>query len=135
MVEVTQADREAAWPFSRFHCLPDRQMRERWFSGYYDNNSVEGSAIQAFARHRAEALRIVQSAIDAERERCAREHLDILNRIESVSSVFNQWRTTIPVRFDGMVDFEQWHALNKAFDDLAELRNRARKIRGTTNEV
>ena len=60
MVEVTQADREAAWPFADFHCLPDTQMRERWFSGYYDN-LPQGRAIQAFSTNRI-----------AERERCAR---------------------------------------------------------------
>ncbi len=51
---VTQADREAAWPFADFHCLPDKQMHERWFSGYYDN-LPQGGAIQAFARHRTAA--------------------------------------------------------------------------------
>lgn len=53
---VTHADREAAWPYAGFHCLPDRQMRERWFSGYYDNLE-QGKAIRAFARHRQSAER------------------------------------------------------------------------------
>lgn len=55
-VEVTQADREAAWPYAGFHCLPDRQMHERWFSGYYDNLG-QGQAIRDFARHRQQAER------------------------------------------------------------------------------
>lgn len=54
--EVTQADREAAWPYAGFHCLPDRQMHERWFSGYYDNLG-QGQAIRDFARHRHQAER------------------------------------------------------------------------------
>ena len=53
---VTQADREAAWTYAGFHCLPDSQMRERWYSGYYDN-LPEGAAIQAFARHRQQSLK------------------------------------------------------------------------------
>lgn len=57
---VTQADREQAWPFARFHCLPDSQMRERWFEGHYDDQS-EGAAIQAFRAHRVAALRGSQS--------------------------------------------------------------------------
>lgn len=52
---VTQADREAAWHYAGFHCLPDRQMRERWFSGYYDDTAY-GEAIRNFARHRIAAL-------------------------------------------------------------------------------
>lgn len=50
-VEVTQEDRDAAWTYANFGHLPDRQERERWFSGYYDNSPV-GRPIQAFARHR-----------------------------------------------------------------------------------
>lgn len=55
-VKVTHADREAAWPYAGFHCLPDRQMHERWFSGYYDNLG-QGQAIRDFARHRHQAER------------------------------------------------------------------------------
>lgn len=55
MVKVTQADRKAAWPYANFGHLPDRQERERWFSGYYDNSPV-GRPIQAFARHRQSAI-------------------------------------------------------------------------------
>lgn len=54
-IEVTQADRDAAWPFADFHCLPDVQMRERWFVGYYDNMG-QGAAIRSFARHRAAGI-------------------------------------------------------------------------------
>lgn len=66
---VTHADREAAWPYAGFHCLPDRQMRERWFSGYYDNLG-QGQAIRDFARHRQQAERAFE-----ERERKLREAL------------------------------------------------------------
>lgn len=51
MVEVTQEDRKAAWEYADFHCLPDSQMRHRWFSGYYDEQP-QGAAIQALAHHR-----------------------------------------------------------------------------------
>jgi hypothetical protein len=66
---VEQVDREAAWPFARFHCLPDQQMRERWFAGYYDKGSPlhpEGDAIQAFARHRIAAIAAARPMIEAE---------------------------------------------------------------------
>jgi len=55
-VEMTPEDRQAAWPYAKFHCLPDSQMRERWFDGYYDNLS-EGAAIRDFARHRLASQR------------------------------------------------------------------------------
>ena len=55
---IEPIDRVAAWPYARFHCLPDRQMRERWFSGYYDDDRDAGAAIRSFAEHReAEAAR------------------------------------------------------------------------------
>lgn len=76
-VEVTQADREAAWPFAHFHCLPDQQMHERWFSGYYDN-LPQGSAIQAFARHRQSA----DAASRAEVERLREVLGDIIEDLE-----------------------------------------------------
>jgi hypothetical protein len=50
-MNITDADREVAWPYADFHCLPDRQMWERWFSGYYDSTD-HGHAIRAFAAHR-----------------------------------------------------------------------------------
>lgn len=50
----TQEDREAAWPYNDFHCLPDRQMHDRWLAGYYDN-LPQGAVIQAFMRHRLAA--------------------------------------------------------------------------------
>jgi hypothetical protein len=50
----TQEDREAAWPYNDFHCQPDRQMRDRWFAGYYDNQP-QGAIIRAFMRHRLAA--------------------------------------------------------------------------------
>ena len=54
---ILDVDRKAAWPYAKFHCLPDRQMRERWFQGYYDNLS-EGQAILDFAIHRETALKV-----------------------------------------------------------------------------
>lgn len=48
---ITHADRVAAWPFADFHCLPDSQMRERWYLGWYDNLE-QSAAIRAFAQHR-----------------------------------------------------------------------------------
>lgn len=50
-LKIEQVDREAAWHYADFHCLPDIQMSDRWFSGYYDNLD-QGHAIRAFARHR-----------------------------------------------------------------------------------
>ena len=50
---ITDADRRAAWPAARFHCLPDTQMRERWFAGWYDDRP-EGYAIRNIAGHRAD---------------------------------------------------------------------------------
>lgn len=55
LVTVLPCDRTAAWPFADFHCMPDVQMRERWFSGYYDTLS-EGAAIRSMAAHRLAAL-------------------------------------------------------------------------------
>jgi LPS sulfotransferase NodH len=68
--EVTQADREAGWPFAHFHCLPDRQMRERWFAGYYDK-SDEGAIIQVLARHRSNAIDKARTEALEEAERAA----------------------------------------------------------------
>lgn len=51
LVPVTQEDRKEAWPLAQFHCLPDRQMRERWFAGFYDTRG-EGAPIRTLARHR-----------------------------------------------------------------------------------
>jgi len=64
-IEVTQSDREAAWHYADFGHLHDRQERERWFAGYYDNQPV-GYPIHAFARH-AHAARIegARAAIEA----------------------------------------------------------------------
>lgn len=59
--EVAQVDRERAWPFARFHCMPDCQMRARWFEGYYDDQP-EGAAIQAFRACRVTSLRENSSA-------------------------------------------------------------------------
>lgn len=55
-VVVTQADRKAAWPYADFHCLPDSQMTERWYAGYYDS-LPQGAAIRAFAHHRHQSGR------------------------------------------------------------------------------
>lgn len=54
--KVEQRHRDAAWPYAKFHCLPDSQMRERWFSGYYDEQS-EGKAIRDFAAFEASLAR------------------------------------------------------------------------------
>ena len=62
-IEVTDADREAAWPYADFHCLPDRQMRERWFSGYYDDHP-QGAAIKDFARNRLAATKAALEAAE-----------------------------------------------------------------------
>jgi hypothetical protein len=50
----TQEDREVAWHYNDFHCQPDRQMRDRWFAGYYDNQP-QGDIIRVFMRHRLAA--------------------------------------------------------------------------------
>ena len=52
---ITQADRDASWNYADFHYLPDSQMRERWFAGYYDN-LPQGHALRAFATHRIKSL-------------------------------------------------------------------------------
>jgi len=64
-IEVTQSDREAAWHYADFGHLHDRQERERWFAGYYDNQPV-GYPIHAFARH-AHAARLegARAALEA----------------------------------------------------------------------
>ena len=69
-IEVTQADRDAAWHYADFGHLHTRQERERWFAGYYDNCSV-GYPIHAFARH-AHAARIegARAAIEAAAKCC-----------------------------------------------------------------
>lgn len=62
-VPVSDASRKAAWRFHDFPYMPDEQTRERWFSGYYDDNRV----LQAFARH-AERSRL--AALDEAAVEC-----------------------------------------------------------------
>jgi hypothetical protein len=57
---ITNADRDAAYPYANFHCLPDRQMHERWYAGYYDN-LPQGAAIRDFARHRIDVQFLLQA--------------------------------------------------------------------------
>lgn len=52
MVEVTQADREAAWPHTPVMYGP--KDKASWMAGNYDNYA---GIILAFARHRINALR------------------------------------------------------------------------------
>ena len=64
-VEVTGADREAAWPF-RPSCYKDNTLtREKWNDGVYD---AVAPCIQAFARHRiateADNLALLREAAD-----------------------------------------------------------------------
>lgn len=61
---VTNADRAAAWDYNSFHCLPDRQMKERWLSGYYDDQPA-GRAINSFASHRIATTKSAQERIKA----------------------------------------------------------------------
>lgn len=53
---ILDIDRKAAWPYADFHCLPDRQMRTRWFEGYYDE-LPQGKAILDFAIHRGNCFK------------------------------------------------------------------------------
>jgi len=48
-VEVTQADRDAAWPFRESGYRNDRSTKAKWDAGVYDRSA---RSIQAFARHR-----------------------------------------------------------------------------------
>ena len=63
-ITATKADRKLAWPYADFHCLPDGQMTERWFSGYYDN-LPQGHAIRAFAQHRINSRETLFDALKA----------------------------------------------------------------------
>lgn len=56
-VEVTQADREAAWPFYRaaVDYPATHEFKANWMLGHLDNATI----VQAFARHRIEAARPV----------------------------------------------------------------------------
>lgn len=90
---VTQADRDAAWPFADFHCLPDRQMRERWLTGYYDN-LPQGAAIQAFARHRittTATLTAQVEALTAERDALRRGLAWLRSHIAEVDDDNSYW--------------------------------------------
>lgn len=52
---IEQVDRIAAWNYANFGHAPDSQERERWHSGYYDDQPV-GAPIRSFAAHRCKAL-------------------------------------------------------------------------------
>ena len=58
MAEVTQADREAAWP-TKPECFHGTG-RERWDSGVYDKHSH----IQSYAAHRIAAEKAVLDRFD-----------------------------------------------------------------------
>lgn len=53
----------------------------------------------------------------------------LVEELERVASTFYQYRTTVMVRFDGIMDGEQWRELNRAFDRLEALREQAKNIR------
>ncbi len=60
MAEVTQADREAAW--AARPNLYSENDKDRWMAGVYDQ--APGSRIQAFARHRTEAVKPLVEALE-----------------------------------------------------------------------
>jgi hypothetical protein len=79
---VTQADRDAAWnnQDTVYKTLTDAERKTRWMRGDYDHNT----AIQAFARHRTEAITTLQSQLAdarealkriAGRDGCASDHI------------------------------------------------------------
>lgn len=41
-----------------------------------------------------------------------------IKALVSAAHLVRQWRSTIMVRFDGQMDWEQWRELNRAFDAL-----------------
>jgi hypothetical protein len=48
-MKISKEARQYAWYYNDFHCVPDREMREGWFSGKYDNHP-QGGAIRLFAK-------------------------------------------------------------------------------------
>ena len=59
--QVTQADREAAWPFRPVFFDDHKITRARWDAGAYDHLSP----IQAFARHRITTTASLSAQVEA----------------------------------------------------------------------
>ena len=67
MPEVTQEDREAAWPF-RPSCYRDIPLtRVKWEAGVYDDAAP---CIKAFARHREASVAAKEAEIAALQAKC-----------------------------------------------------------------
>jgi len=87
--DVTPEDRTAAWDFRRFHCLPDSQMRYRWFAGWYDRLS-EGKAIQVLAAHRIAAEQRGHARGEAERAALDTEITRLTSALEHANALITQ---------------------------------------------
>lgn len=119
-VEVTQSDREAAWPY-RSSCYKEDD-REAWMQGRYDD--APGGPIQSFARHRLSAHAVPREPTEA--------------MIEAAADAVETWVTS-STGVDANALSMIWHAMYDAAPDTrasplpaGEVEQRALALLATT---